>query len=226
MKTKKKFPPANFGPESIILCDFDGTITLEDTCEKILQRFVERNWQKYDLALEKGTISLHECMQVQFGMIKADKASIVEFVRPVSLREGFVEFVKFCKTREIPLIIVSAGLDFVIESILNLHRITLPIIAARTSFDNGILLTFPPLHYSDSIDFKADLVRYYKNQQKQVIFIGDGASDLHGALAADVVYSVKEKYLSTQIGIDFSDFSELRDTLRNFREHSKLDILF
>lgn len=213
MKTKKKLPAANFGPDSIVLCDFDGTITLEDTCEKILKQFVKRNWQQYDLALEKGTLSLHECMQVQFGMIKAEKSTIVEFVRHMSLREGFVEFVHFCKTLEIPIVVVSAGLDFVIESILNLHRITLPIIAAKTSFDNGILLTFPPLHYLDSIDFKADLVRFYKNQQKQVIFIGDGASDLHGALAADIVYSVKEKFLSTQIGIDFSEFSELRDSI-------------
>ena len=67
------------------------------------------------------------------------------------------------------------------------------------------------MHYSNSEDFKADLVRYYKNQQKQVIFIGDGGSDLHGAHAANIVYSVKGSFLSSQIGIEFADFLVLRE---------------
>ncbi len=197
--------------DSIILCDFDGTITLEDTCVKILRQFVEENWQQYDILLENGKISLHECMQIQFGMIKAAKSSIVESLGNIPLREGFGDFVKYCQSQEIPLIVVSAGLDFVIETVLNFHNITLPVIAAKTSFDNGIRLIFPPLHNSNSADFKVDLVRYYKNQQKQVIFIGDGGSDLHGALAADVVYAVRESFLSSQVGIEFTDFLELRE---------------
>jgi len=123
--------------DSIILCDFDGTITLEDTCVKILRQFVEENWEQYDTLLENGQISLHDCMQVQFGMIKAAKSSIVESLGHIPLREGFGEFVQFCNSQRIPLIIVSAGLDFVIEAVLNLHHITLPIIAAKTSFDNA-----------------------------------------------------------------------------------------
>jgi 2-hydroxy-3-keto-5-methylthiopentenyl-1-phosphate phosphatase len=121
---------------------------------------------------------------------------------------GLVEIYPFLGGKAI---LPRPGLDFVIEAVLNLHHITLPIIAAKTSFDNGIRLTFPAMHYSNSADFKADLVRYYKNQQKQVIFIGDGGSDLRGALAADFVYSVKGSFLSSQIGIEFADFLELRE---------------
>ena len=114
--------------DKIILCDFDGTITLEDSSVKILEQFVEEDWEQYDSLLENGKISLHECMQIQFGMIKAEKSSIVESLNHISLREGFKEFVQFCTSQRIPLIVVSAGLDFVIETVLSLHNLTLPVI--------------------------------------------------------------------------------------------------
>ena len=46
----------------IILCDFDGTITLQDTCVPILEQFAVGDWEKYDNLLSKGLINLHECV--------------------------------------------------------------------------------------------------------------------------------------------------------------------
>ena len=80
----------------IILCDFDGTITLQDTCVPILEQFAVGDWEKYDKLLSKGLINLHECMQRQFEMIQANIPTIISSMGSIPIRERFADFVSFC----------------------------------------------------------------------------------------------------------------------------------
>ena len=177
----------------IILCDFDGTITLEDTVVPVLEQFAIGDWEKYDSFLSKGQIDLHECMQKQFEMIQASIPTIISSMGSFAIRPGFVQFVSFCLSQEIKVVIVSAGLNFIIRSVLSQNNLDLPIVAAKIR-DERFQLEFPSLHYPDSIDFKVDQVKFYQAQQKKVIFIGDGNSDLQGARQADLVFPVKNQY--------------------------------
>ena len=196
----------------IILCDFDGTITLQDTCVPILDHFALGDWEKYDILLSQGLINLHDCMQKQFEMIQADIPTILSSLGAIPIRPGFAEFVSFCLSQEIDVVIVSAGLDFIIRSVLSQNNLDLPVVAAKVK-DERFKLEFPSLHYPDSVDFKVDQVKYYQAQKKKVIFIGDGNSDLQGAMQADLVFAVKKSFLSSHFDNSFTSFLELKEIL-------------
>ena len=192
----------------IILCDFDGTITLEDTVVPVLEQFAFGDWEKYDSFLSKGQIDLHECMQKQFEMIQASIPTIISSMGSFAIRPGFAQFVSFCLSQEIEVVIVSAGLDFIIRSVLSQNNLDLPIVAAKVK-DERFQLEFPLLHYPDSIDFKVDQVKFFQAQKKKVIFIGDGNSDLQGAMLADLVFAVKNSFLNSRFSHSFTSFIEL-----------------
>ncbi|WP_371804956.1 HAD-IB family phosphatase [Candidatus Lokiarchaeum ossiferum] len=197
----------------IILCDFDGTISLQDTCVPILEQFADGDWELYDDLLSKGLIDLHECMRKQFGMIRADIPTILRTLGSVPIRSGFTEFVSFSLSEGIEFVIVSAGLDFIIKSVLLENNLDLPVVSAKV-VDERFNLEFPALHYPDSIDFKADQVKFYQTQKKKVVFIGDGNSDLQGASQADIVFAVKSSFLNSHFENSFSNFLELIECLK------------
>jgi 2,3-diketo-5-methylthio-1-phosphopentane phosphatase len=183
----------------VILCDFDGTIVDIDTAEYLLEKFGQGNWQQYDMQLEQGEITLEECMIKQYAMIKTPKAVLLEdLANAATMRPHFDSLVAYCKARKIPLIIVSAGLDFCItyflekigDSLIEIH-------AAKTNFsDKGIELVFPELRDKTSTDFKVDLIRFYQNQAKQVVYIGDSLSDFNAVKDADFSFTIKGAKLS------------------------------
>ena len=205
----------------VILCDFDGTISLQDTCVPVLEKFSNGDWELYDDLLGNEQIDLHECMRKQFGMIQTDIPTILTTLGLIPIRPGFAEFVSFCLSQGIEFVIVSAGLDFIIKSVLLENNLDLPIVSAKV-LDDKFNLEFPSLHYSNSIDFKADQVKYYQAQDKKVIFIGDGNSDLQGALQADLVFAVEDSFLNSRFEKCFTSFWELKKTLINLDEKSDL----
>ena len=114
-------------------------------------------------------------------------------------RPNFGPFVSHCEQLQIPLVIVSAGLDFVINHYLNKIRAsnTFPIVSGISKNSlKGIEFKFPELSYKDSKNFKEDTVLYYQEQGYSVIYIGDGSGDFYAAKRADIVYSVKDSALS------------------------------
>jgi len=201
----------------VILCDFDGTITLQDTCVPILEQFAVGDWEKYDKLLSKGLINLHECMQKQFEMIQTTIPTIISSLGSIPIRPGFADFISFCLSHEINFVIVSAGLDFIIRSVLSQNNLDLLVVAAKVK-DERFQLEFPSLHYPDSIDFKDDQVKYYQAQQKKVIFIGDGISDLLGAMQADLVFAVKNSFLNSRFKNSFTSFLEIKEGILQLRK--------
>ena len=208
-----------------ILCDFDGTIVDIDTAEFILEKFVEDNWQQFDVELEKGEITLEECMRKQYSMIKVPRARLLDVLeQATTIRANFDKLVEYCRTREIPLIIVSAGLDFCIEHFLKLGgwEGQVEVHSAKTHFtDKGIELSFPKSIDEFSVDFKVDLIKFYRRQGKRVLYIGDGRSDYNAVRNADFSFVIKgtpleelcqkEKIAHQSI----SDFQEVIGTLES-----------
>lgn len=205
----------------IIFCDFDGTITANDTCVLVLSKFADDDWQIYDERLMKGEITLEECMQRQFKMVKATANEILLYLdKTVNIRKGFKEFIKHAESRNIPIVVVSAGLDFVINHFLEKegYREHIGVVAAKTDFtSNGIGLRFPRKKFNDSLDFKQDLVRYFKQQGKEVYYIGDGISDFQAVTLADKVFVVNDSKLARECqskDIPFFKFTDFHDIIR------------
>lgn len=184
-----------------VLCDFDGTVVEIDTCDFLLGRFAEGDWRSFDEQLRRGAITVEECMRGQFSLVRVSKEVMLEELDGVvSFRPGFEEMVEFCGAAGLPLFIVSAGLDFVIDHFLEQRglRGLVRVYSARTiSIADGIGLTFPRLFFEGSVSFKDDLVRRCKIGGGRVFYIGDDdIVDIHASRLADMTFAIRDSGLS------------------------------
>lgn len=208
----------------IVLCDFDGTITTQDISVLVLENFAEGEWRQYEDLLEADEINVEDCLELEFNHVKTPIDKIADKMKSqIVIREGFHDFAKYCSKHSLPLLIVSAGLDFIIEYVQNLLGINLPVIAPKTHFKDGITFTFPKRYYAGSEDFKADSVNHYKENDYKIIFIGDGGSDYYGAKYADIVFAVENKSLSKYLQpspnrklYQFNSFDQIRNQISKF----------
>lgn len=184
--------------KSIILIDFDGTIINEDSAVLILEQFASGNWRKYDDLLLADEITLEECLEKQFATVTKSEEEIIAYLQSkITFRTGFPEFINRCINKKIPLLIVSAGIEFVIKHFLeSIANASLPLVTAKITSDSaGYSFNFPPLESLKSKNFKEDLVKQYKRKNYQVTFIGDGIGDYYAIKGADYGYVVRHSEL-------------------------------
>jgi len=208
----------------VVLSDFDGTIVDVEMSDFILSKFAEGDWKIFDEQLERGEITLEECVQRQFAMVRVPEAVIIkELDKVASFRPNFGKLVDYCSARKIPLVVVSGGLDFVIRHFLELKgwSESVEVYAGEARYTNGsIKFDFPKLLDRRSANFKDDLVRRYRGKDRAVAYIGDGISDYQAAKNADLSFVVKGSKLARYCrreGIphmEFVDFQEVVDTLK------------
>ncbi len=202
-----------------VLCDFDGTIAEIDTAVVVFNRFIDGNWKIFNEQLDRGEITLEQCMRKQFSMTKAPKSVILdELDLDIAFRPGFEGLVDYCSNNQIPFEIVSAGLDFVIDHLLEVRGLSGTMVhAARTRFtENGLEMDSLELQDSNSIDFKEDLVNYIKDQGYSVVYIGDGMSDKGAVMSADYVFAVKGSRLAEFCkveGINHQDMIDFHEVI-------------
>ena len=207
-----------------VLSDFDGTITEIDTAVIVFNKFINGDWRIFNEQLDRGEITLEQCMREQFSMIKAPKSLILdELELDAVFRPGFEELVHFCYDNQVLFEIVSAGLDFVINHLLEVRGLDgkTKVRAARTRFTgDGIEMDSIELHDRNSIDFKDDLVNYYKVKGYFVLFIGDGMSDKGAVRSADYVFVIKGSRLAEfckKEGINHQEMSDFQEVIARIK---------
>ena len=193
-----------------------------DAGEWVLDRFTSEDWRKYDDELEKGKITLQECLQRQFRLVRASASRIVNEVEPlVTFRDGLGDLVDYCNSKEIPFVVVSGGLDFIIRRLLSEKKLIneVGIFAPKArATKQGIVMRFPRL-FEGSSNFKRDLVGWYRAKGWQTYFIGDGLSDFEAIENADVRFVIKGSVLAglcKRAGVEvreISDFVAVRSAL-------------
>jgi len=114
-------------------------------------------------------------------------------------RAGFDNLIAYCGANHYPLVIVSAGLDFVIKHFLRTknwrNKVELYAAAAKCT-PTGIKFDFPKLKDTRSISLKDDTVRYYKTKAGAVAYVGDGRWDLHALRNADWRFAIRNSKLA------------------------------
>ena len=183
-----------------VLCDFDGTITLTDTYEYVLRKFGQGDWRIFDERYERGEITLQECVRRQGSLVKTPEMLLVaELERVTGFRPNFDKLIRYCRTNRIPLLVVSAGLDFAIKHLLRMKgwdRLVKLYAARAKSTPEGIKFTFPRLRDKTSLSVKDDLVKHYKNKGRRVAYVGDGIWDIHALREADFRFVIKGSKLA------------------------------
>lgn len=203
-----------------VLCDFDGTISLIDTAEYILERHARGDWRALERSVAEGIITLEECMSMQFDMIALSRDEmLVELDRVVIPRPGFEELVEKCMFNRVTFRITSAGMDFYIRHFLEPYgwgnRVEL-VAPEVVDTSKGVKFLFPPKLFSQAHNFKEDNVLKEHAAGRRVAYIGDGTSDQWAAMAADVAFAVRGSVLDhhlNRVGKDHLTFTDLHEVV-------------
>lgn len=204
-----------------ILCDFDGTIAVEDVIDSLLDRFGRPGWEVLERDWRAGTIGSAVCMAGQVALLDMSHDELSQHLDSLHIDHGFASFVHDTVALGVPMEIVSDGLDHAIKAILANHGIApLPTVANHLlqSAPRGWNLTSPfSVGGCRAGTCKCARVEAARSRGGKTLLIGDGASDFCAADRVDFVFA-KNRLIEhcRAAGIPYapiSCFSEARELL-------------
>ncbi|MBX9716179.1 MAG: MtnX-like HAD-IB family phosphatase [Burkholderiaceae bacterium] len=210
-----------------VLCDFDGTIAVEDVTDSLLMRFGRPGWDVLETKWREGIIGSRDCMEGQVALLDCSADELLDHVSAIPIDGQFNAFVAEVEAKGWPLIVVSDGLDFAISAILQRHGLgRLPVIANRLvqAGPRRWKLEFP--HARPDCAAASGTCKCARARPpaiaagSKVLMIGDGASDFCVAGRADITFARKrllehclDNGLQHQPVADFAQARNLLHTL-------------
>ncbi|MEO6798656.1 MAG: MtnX-like HAD-IB family phosphatase [Rhodanobacter sp.] len=202
-----------------ILCDFDGTISVEDVIDSLLDRFGRPGWEVLEQDWRAGRIGSRECMAGQVDLLKMTRAELDEHLAGLWIDHAFPDFVAKARELHVPIRVVSDGLDVAIHQILGRYGLDdLPVAA------NHLAPGVPPKLWQLTSPFQAEGCRsgtckcaclaQARVHGERTLLIGDGASDFCAADRADFVFA-KHRLIEhcRAAGIDYVPITGFEDAL-------------
>ena len=199
-----------------LLLDFDGTVSTVDVGRNFFMTFSSGDILPLVKKWAKREISSVECLREEAKLVRASEADIDEFSVQFSIDPGFSNLYDLCVSNDIPVYIVSDGLDLYIKSIMQRHGFGhVPVLANRAIFNGSKLeIEFPYLEHSCGHcgNCKGSAIERLKRNGDKSIFVGDGYSDLCAVDVADYLFAKSDlaDYL-TRSGKEFLPFDTLQD---------------
>ena len=175
----------------LIQCDFDGTIIRHNLGVLFRETFAHGDWKSVETAYAQHRITVEECNRWQYRLIREPIENLQDFAcRHTEVRPGFNEFVDYCQQNNIPLVIVSNGVDFYIQLVLawiGMAHLELHCGHGVLSRD-GIIVSYedPEGNPLDS-GFKSRYLKWLRQRDSTIVYLGDGYSDIAPASQADHV---------------------------------------
>lgn len=197
--------------QSVILCDFDGTIIENDCIDTLLDKFGPVDWTDTGEKYLSGEIT-HLQMNKEFAkFMNATESEIREtLLEKIKIRTGFQRFYKAAKKAGIPLAVVSSGWDLYIATILhfldftfikNLESLTVnlsnservPLVSNKVTSSQEkiweIELPWAENSCQLSSPCKSIFVDHLQKENCEVICIGNSETDICMAEKADHVFA-------------------------------------
>jgi 2-hydroxy-3-keto-5-methylthiopentenyl-1-phosphate phosphatase len=182
--------------QPIIFCDFDGTITKSDNIVSIMKHFAPPEWEALKDGVISQSISIKEGVAKMFSLLPSTlKEDIIQYVREIGvLRSGFAEFITYTKEQNIPLYIVSGGIDFFVYPILDSYIDRGHIYCNASDFSGETINIIWPHSCDEDCSndcgcCKPSILRQFDSEHYEKIVIGDSITDLQAAKIADRVYA-------------------------------------
>lgn len=208
-----------------VACDFDGTITLRDTLDLVVNHWAPGVWETIEGRLRDGQVTLLEAMDEEFHQVRATEDEVIAYVvAHAGIRPGFAELVEWLARRGDRLIVVSAGFRVLIDPILRSAGLgDLHVHAGDALFSPaGTILSYPPSSQecvSGCGHCKRETIAAHGPFAGPVVYLGDGYSDRCAAQDADVVFARRglAEYLDQQ-GVAYYPFEDFFDVRRVLEE--------
>jgi len=221
-------------PKLKIFSDFDGTVTLNDIWMEIGDYFIKNKekWAEIIKQFENQEIGARECFSRECSLLEdLDVVKFNEIIDKQELDPKFIDFYEFCLRNNIPLIILSEGMDYYIERILKNYNLEIEFYSNRIRFSEdkkSIELEFP---HSDSDCIKCgtskrNILMNKTGDDEISVFIGDGFSDACVVNYADIVFAKKALasycWKNNITYFEFRDFGDIIKKLEKILQNKKL----
>jgi 2,3-diketo-5-methylthio-1-phosphopentane phosphatase len=202
-----------------LVVDFDGTITEQDVLDEIAQRFGDMDvYQEVDEALDRNGMTLHEVLRREFEPVTAPVDDVVDWVLAhTRVRAGFRDLVELARREGWRVVVVSSGFESLIRPVLQREGVDdLELISNEVDpdpsgwrirfFDEGVCEVCGQACKRSTVQAVAP--------EGELVYIGDGYSDLCAAELADRVFARREleAYLSER-NAPFTHFDDFRDVV-------------
>lgn len=177
-----------------VFCDFDGTISVVDTTDRVLSRLASPAWEALEADWVAGRIDAAACMRSQIALIEGSDAELDAVLDAVELDPGFPAFAAWCLDHDIPLTIVSDGVDYFIRRILARHGLEdLPIVSNRLVGKAGARALAQPFRREGCAAgagvCKCEVAEAGHRPSVTMVYIGDGRSDFCVSHRADILFA-------------------------------------
>lgn len=177
--------------------DFDGTITLRDSTEALVQQYgSEKNRLDEELFIS-GQATNREVIVRHFATIRPSPDSYFNLLRSIPIDPGFDRFYKVLKSLGGSLTVLTGSLAQAVA--LYLHEHGYPEIAVFGNIltvSGNVALASPADAISDSLCQKGPCAHCKskhlvaaKHRGQDVLYIGDGLTDVCAASHADILFA-------------------------------------
>ena len=202
-----------------IYCDFDGTITKNDSVNGFLEKFTGDKWLESEKLWIEGKISSRENAIIQVGLLKnISQNQLDDYIDSIEIDDYFLDFVDYVKSNNIKLTILSDGFDLFIQKVLERYDLDIPYYANKLIYKNGdFSIEFP--YYNENCNKKAGMCKCQKVKENLFCYIGDGTSDLCIATKADLLFASKNLHeYCKKNNIKHSHFTSFRNIMDVLKE--------
>ncbi|HWP26183.1 MAG TPA: HAD-IB family phosphatase [Xanthobacteraceae bacterium] len=174
-----------------VVIDFDGTVTLEDTTDLLLERFADPVWRKIEEDWIAGRIGSRECLARQIDLVRATRADFEALADTVPVDPAFADFVAAGCELGLHMVIASDGFEPLISRVLARIGIKLPVRSNRliAGAANRWRAEFP--HYLGDCRSQSGNCKCALFNLRPTVMVGDGRSDFCAAPQAALVLAKK-----------------------------------
>lgn len=176
-----------------ILCDFDGTISVEDVIDSLLVRFGRPGWEVLEKDWRAGRIGSRECISGQVALLDMSRQELEVHLSGLWIDHAFPAFMDTARSHKVPLRVVSDGLDLAIHTILGRYGLDDLPRAANHLRQTGVRQWRLDSPYKAtgcrSGTCKCACVQQAASSGAKTLLIGDGASDFCAADRVDFVFA-------------------------------------
>ncbi|MCQ2957396.1 MAG: MtnX-like HAD-IB family phosphatase [Candidatus Gastranaerophilales bacterium] len=176
-----------------IYCDFDGTITKNDSVNMFFELYADRSWVDYENLWTQGKITSQENAIKQVALLSpVTEKTLNDFINSIELNDYFLEFVDYLNKNQIELTIMSDGFDLFIEKTLKRFNIgNVKFFANHLIYkDCRFSIEFP--YHVKACKIGAGMCKCDKVKEKEYCYVGDGTSDLCVAKGATTLFATKK----------------------------------
>jgi 2-hydroxy-3-keto-5-methylthiopentenyl-1-phosphate phosphatase len=181
-----------------IICDFDGTISLIDVTDSLLEKFATPEWEDIEKIWQNGIIGSRECLSQQIPLLDMSQVELNRHLDEIEIDPDFSAFVAEIQQKGHKITVISDGLDYAIKRILKRYGLSSMVIQANKLMQQGERswgITFPYNHSNCEIssgNCKCAIAQQHQLENikfEKSLLIGDGSSDFCVAGKVDFVFA-------------------------------------